>query len=231
MGELIRKGASVEDIAADARATTLAADARGGRWSEMAASFLADTLALFDDVRRQQADADAAARPLQAAVRARDDEADDTVNAVYDEAWNLAGRSASDPVLAVLFPGGASGYVDGETAEQPDRMDLLAELLERGLHPRIPAAQAADMAARVRATSAALRAALDAARVPLARAEHLGRMKVAVGRVLHTQLSRLKRAWKAEGYSEAEIHDVIPDRPAPRPGAPRIDSDIPDDID
>ncbi len=40
------------------------------------------------------------------------------------------------------------------------------------------------------------------------------RMHVALGRSAHAALAGLKRVWKADGSSEAEIHAIIPDRPA-----------------
>ncbi len=39
------------------------------------------------------------------------------------------------------------------------------------------------------------------------------RVRMALGKVVQAELTNLKRLYKAEGFSEAEIHVVIPDRP------------------
>jgi hypothetical protein len=42
-------------------------------------------------------------------------------------------------------------------------------------------------------------------------------VRSSVARVAQSELSNLKRLYKANGFSEAEIHAVIPDRsPAPK---------------
>jgi hypothetical protein len=44
----------------------------------------------------------------------------------------------------------------------------------------------------------------------------LGRVKTALARVAQMQLANLKRVYKAQGFSEADIHAVIPDHPKPK---------------
>lgn len=41
----------------------------------------------------------------------------------------------------------------------------------------------------------------------------LSRVRTALGKVVQAELTNLKRAYKIEGFSESEIHAVIPDRP------------------
>jgi hypothetical protein len=45
------------------------------------------------------------------------------------------------------------------------------------------------------------------------RLRQLQRAKTAVAQSARMQLAQLKRIYKAEGFSEADIHSVIPDRP------------------
>jgi hypothetical protein len=42
-------------------------------------------------------------------------------------------------------------------------------------------------------------------------------MKGVLARAIQMELSRLKRRYLAEGFTEAEIHQVIPDRPRAKP--------------
>ena len=56
----------------------------------------------------------------------------------------------------------------------------------------------------------------DPASVP--KVKVLGRVRTALAKVVHSDLSNLKRVYKVEGFSEAEIHAVIPDRPVKKKG-------------
>jgi len=133
---------------------------------------------------------------------------------VSDEIWNAVGRPRTDAALTMLFPGGISYYRRGPVQDQPARMDLLATLLESGTHPRLPAVQASAHAEAIRGVAAALRAALDAASGPRAQRELLERVRRTVATTAQVELANLKRVYKAARLSEAEIHAVIPNRPA-----------------
>ncbi|AKF04289.1 hypothetical protein DB32_001438 [Sandaracinus amylolyticus] len=99
-------------------------------------------------------------------------------------------------------------------------MLLLAELLESGIHPRLRADAARAYATEVRGQAESLRAHVGAAAAPARTVALLEKVHVALGRVAHAGLASLKRAYKANGFSEAEIHSVIPDRPASRKATP-----------
>jgi hypothetical protein len=213
MGEVIRRTASPVDIIADVRATLTNATAKGGVWKTMADERLAPLMALVADVDARYAKAESDLTPLQAAVDARDVEADRMLGRVSDEIWNEVGRPAADPALSILFPGGIAYYADGNVEGQPDRMDLLAELREADLHPRLSLALAKAHAKEIRAAAKTLRAAVDLARPARGRLELLDRVRRALATGAQVQLSSLKRLYKVEHFSEADIHAVIPDRP------------------
>ncbi len=63
---------------------------------------------------------------------------------------------------------------------------------------------------------------MDALAAPSERAELLQRVRRALATVAHADLTSLKRLYKNEHFSQADIHAVIPDRPAPagKPKAP-----------
>lgn len=42
----------------------------------------------------------------------------------------------------------------------------------------------------------------------------LSHVRTALAKVVQAELANLKRLYKAEGFTEAEIHGVIPDRPS-----------------
>ena len=96
---------------------------------------------------------------------------------------------------------------------QPQRMELLAELLESNLHPRLDPDFGKTCAQAIRDEAASLRAAHEAVRPPKMRVTHLEKMTYALARCAQTELMSLKRRYLAGGFTEVEIHQVIPDHP------------------
>jgi hypothetical protein len=134
-----------------------------------------------------------------------------------------AGRRAADPVLSILFPGGVAYCADDSMKTRPDQIDLPAELLESNIHHWLSPAEAQPHAKEVRAGSTTLWAAAEAVRVPAARADLLKRVRRAVAMTAPLELARLKRMYRIERFSEADVGAVISDPPiAPRKGAPPV---------
>ena len=214
MGEVIRRNAAIGDIINDVRTTLTNARARDEEWSAPAEGQLAAVLSLLDGLATEHQAAEAQATSLKARLKAADNQADDLLGRVHDDIWNLVGRPGAgyDPYLAVLFPSGASYYAQGDTDEQPARMHLLAELLVSAAHPKIPAAEGEKFAGEIRDGAATLEKVVEELRLPLARLQGLEKMRTAVVRAAQIQLAALKRLYKAKGMSEADIHQVIPDR-------------------
>lgn len=212
MGEVIRKDAAADDIAADGIKTLHTAAAQGGTWKQLAEERLVPAVSLFNKVIADLIKAEDALAPLQASINAYDNEADDFLGAKSDEMWNLIGRPAFDAFYALVWPGGASTYADGPDDEQPERMELLAEILVVNIHPKVDPAWSSALAAEMQARAATYRALLDAARPMRAKVGLLKRMKSIAARSVQMELSRLKRRYLAEGFRETEIHQVIPDR-------------------
>ncbi|MRG93216.1 hypothetical protein [Polyangium spumosum] len=217
MGEIIRKNSKSDAIIADAQTTLTQATALGGRWQELAEARLGAALALHASVEVQHKAAELMFAPLRAQVDTRNNKADKTIGKVHDIVWNEIGRPAYDAALSVIFPDGIAYYAEGNTTEQPERMDVLAQLLQSGIHPKLSPATATSVAAEITAESEALRAALEAARKPAAQLKVLGRVRTSLAKVVHAELSKLKQLYRVEGFSEAEIHAVIPDRPTAKP--------------
>lgn len=99
-------------------------------------------------------------------------------------------------------------------------MVLLAEFLKTGIHPRLPREKAEAYAKAILDSAAALRNAYEEARQPLTELKQLEQVRRALATNAQSQLVALKRRYKAEQFSEAEIHTVIPDRPtSKKPGS------------
>jgi hypothetical protein len=139
MGEVIRKAAATDDVIADLRIALTNARAKGGRWKELAEEQLETASTLVDGVEAWETQTSDQLTPLLAEVDAKNDEADRLLGRISDEIWNEVGRPASAPALSVLFPGGVAYCAEGDVEGQPDRMELLAELFESNVHPRLPA--------------------------------------------------------------------------------------------
>jgi hypothetical protein len=230
MGEPIRKTAARDDILRDFAQTNHNAIARGGVAADLAAQRLAPIVMIVDSLAAQVKAAELVVAPLVALLVAADRRADKTIGKVSDDIWNDVGRPASDAAFDLLFPGGNSFYVDGDVTEQPDRMDLLVELLLAKVHPKLSLAVAQTSIDTIATESVALRAAVDAARPARAKLQLLDKVLTAVARSAGIELANFKRVLKANGFSEAEAHTIIPDRgaaPAKKevaPAAPAVPS-------
>jgi hypothetical protein len=154
--------------------------------------------------------------PLKAAVEAQDKHSAQFIGKLSDDIWNAIGRPAFDPTFDVVFSGGIANYTVGANEEQPDRMDLLADLLELNLISKLDPATLTDMVKRVRDESAAYRKVVDSFAQPRIRLQQMQRAKTAIAHSVQMELAHLKRLYKAQGFSEADIHSVIPDRPRPK---------------
>ncbi|MCB9789149.1 MAG: hypothetical protein H6744_20935 [Deltaproteobacteria bacterium] len=225
MGEVIRSRSDRADIVADARKTLEAARLRGADFAGPAEERLAPTLEIYKGIASELETKREALMPLRIAVDKANADSDDVITIEIEGLYNLAGRRRNDPWLATLAPGGASAYVDGSTAEQPVRMTLFANLLRKIGHRQIDKAETDAAADRIEAAAKPLAEALQALAGPAAEVALLDRVTTALARTLQMELVNLKRLWKAQGASEADIHSMIPDRPsatsrpAPQPTA------------
>src|SRR5262245_38300716 len=136
MGEVIRKDAAADDILRDVKTTIANARAKKGVYQTLCEQRLTAVGALIDVVQGRLEQAYKEAAPFLPAINAQDDLADNLIGEISDIIYNAAGRPAFDPILSIIFPGGITYYTDGSDEEQPERMDLLAELLSTNLHPK-----------------------------------------------------------------------------------------------
>lgn len=219
MGTVISRTASADDILRDAELahekgaalgsrTQEIVDLRLGRILGLIAALVIDRRALAETLLSLRATRDVAVAHASAVVAE-----------CYDVLWNRVGRPALDSQLDLLFPGGASAYIDGPVESFADRLGVLVDLLGRGLHPRISAELATEWSAKISAQRTAIAAAVSAHSGPAVHDQMLERVYYALVRGLQAGLAATKRDLKSEGMNEAHIHEIIPDRP--RSGAKR----------
>ncbi len=193
MGVLINKKAAIEDIASDCRTTLTAAEARGGTTHTLAQQYLKGPLGVFDLVEQRWRSTEAVLAPLLAQVEVKDEDADGLLGRISDEIWNDIGRPAQDATFSLLFPDGIGFYTDGPDDEQPVKMELLAELLEANLHPKLDAKKAKALGKQIRDAAKALRTAVEQTATPRAQVAMLSRARSAIARSLQMALVNLKR--------------------------------------
>jgi len=214
LGEIIRAGAAREDIISDARTALENASVRDDAWKLPAEERLGMVLTLVDSLEAERKALAIKVGPLTAAVDKENGAADLVLVREVESLFDKGGRRRNDPLLAVLAPGGAAAYTDGPTDEQPLRMALFAGLLKKVGHKRIAKAETDAAGARVQAAIAPLAAAIDVAKVPVAELALVDTTITRLAKILRIELVGLKQGWKSDGFSEAEIHEVIPDRPS-----------------
>lgn len=210
MGTLISKNMGHSAIFTDLDITVNNSAAAGGKIAEIAAAELLPVYKLIEGLEGELAAAKKTAAPLVSMVDATRKKTEDTVQFVYDLTWNRVGRPAMDPKLSLLFPSGASHYIVGDADKLPDRVELLAGLFEKGIHPNLTEAQYKESSDMLRAVAHEHRTALDTARAPLAAVELLERTRMSMGKLAQVTLSNFKRMLKAASYNEARIHEIIP---------------------
>lgn len=228
MGDLVRPSAGIKEIIKDVRTTLTNAIAKGGLVRERAEQGIGPVLAMNDAAEAELEIGRAVLTPLHAAVRMENESADDTIDRVYDDTWNDVGRPAHDRYLSLMFPGGADYYTDGDTPGQPARMELLARLYDRKLHPKLDPAKSTAYAVRIREAAAALKADIDAAAAPAANVALLEQVLLSLARSAQFDLASLKRTYKNDGMTEAAIHTIIPDRPVAKKAAKKAEAKKPE---
>ena len=214
MGEVIRKTADVGDIRKDVLTTLGRARERGGKVAEIAEARLGPHVALMQAALAALEAAAHAEDATVARLLAADAVADETVGAVADEVWNKLGRPAHDAFYDGLFPGGIQTYTRAEPRREALLLTLLADNLAQTKHPRVEEASWRAWSERVAAVQAPLAAASQVHESAEARTFIADRAFRASVRSAWFDLVRAKRDYANAGLNEADIHAIIPDRPA-----------------
>lgn len=213
MGEVIDKDAALDDIEADVREAYQKAVARGGDIAAAAEQRLGGAITAIDDANAILDGAREAERVAWTVVLARDEEADATTGSVRDEMWNALGRTPSHPAMNHVFPGGVRTYTSGSPLRQPVLMQVLETRIPTAETAQWTAEMRSGWIARIAAARAALEEAVNAYR-PLEAALQVAEAgRRAAIRAAHARLTSFKRDLKSQGLSEAQIHQIIRDRP------------------
>jgi hypothetical protein len=211
MGDVAIRDGTEAAILAEARAALAAFAAKGGAYKRAAEEKLAPVLSLLAGILAELAKARGAEAPTKAAVTAASERGQACVERVFGALRDALGRPSFDATMAILFPGG-TGFYDAEASphEQPDRMDLLAQLLDAGVHPKVPIEAARALAKETRGAARALREAVDAARLPKARVRLLEEAVLVTAASAQAELLALGELLEAAGGGEAKEAQEAP---------------------
>lgn len=212
MANVIRAGASAGDILTDVTRTLKRATVRGAPYQDDAETFLGVVDAEAEAIDQRLSEAEDALETARAEQAHVDDVNNTWIRNLKDRLWHMIGRVSSDPIFRRTFPGGSSRYTALRPSAKPDAMELLATMLETNRHPSIADEVVQESTTELRQAATAMadiNAQLDTARtkVKILRAQRTSNAQHA-----RLQLARLKGYWKAQGLSEPDIHQMIPDR-------------------
>jgi len=229
MGRVISKSASASRVFADVSTTLAVAEATGPDAFADAERYLGEVVAQAAEIDAQAEENHAVLLRQRAQLRAGNERCNDLVHRVRDEFFNLSGRASRDPVLGLVFPGGAGHYTALRPRQKPIALEMLARALQTHRHRRVPQTEVDRMTAELRAEAADITAVLAQLEPAVVEGRLLQAQRTATARSARRQLAALKRFWLAEGLSEAEIHEVIPSRPQGR-RTPRAPDEIADAV-
>jgi len=215
MGEVIRITAGGEKIGECGRKTLRVGLALGGDVAAAVQVRLAAPIAALDAASAAQTVAADAAAGASAAIMAQHAKCDDLIFMIHDTMWNLVGRTRNGPEMDQAFPGGVTIYTDCTPHQQAMLIQVLKSRIIAVPCARWSEEARKDWVAQLEARRTEYEATLTAYR-PLeatsmvAEAAH----KTAV-RSVHIGLRALKRDLKTAGYTESQIHEIIPDASPP----------------
>lgn len=214
MGTVVRRDAAASVIAGDVRIAYRRAKKRGGEIGDVAEARLGPAVAAIDASEAILKGAVEAEEAAWEVVLARDYDADLVIGAQRDDIFNVIGRAARHPVMDHIYPGGFRIYTSGDPLQQPVLMQVLESRIRSLDSTLLTADKRAELLAALESVRVPFEAAVEAYR-PLnaartvAEASHRATIRTA-----HARLTAFKRDLKNLGLTEAQIHDIIPDRPS-----------------
>lgn len=227
MGNMIPRNSSPERIRDAAGKTLIAAKAHGGVIQTLTETRLAEPVAALDANEVQLNQARATDDNLHATLMARDSESDLEIRSVCNEIWNAMGRPSQSTDYDLIVGGGTKAWTEGDPSKQPYLMAVLASNIRNSKHPKL-ADRKEDWAKRIEVKAAAQAEAARPTEAAFAQVTVLSMQRRTLADAVQLGLTRLKRDFKNNGMTEAQVHEIIPDAtvgsnstsPAPTPPQP-----------
>jgi len=219
MGSIIARNAAANRIADDVSKTIARADAPGGEVQKLTQARFSVLYPALTGIERQYNQARTANDLLHVTLMARDSESDLTIGAICDEVYNTLGRVSVSVDYNLIFGSGKRAWTDGDPAQQPRLMQVLAANIRQTNNPKL-ADKKEDWAVRIEQKAAAQTKAAEPIAAANAQVTALKMQRRTLANAAQVALVRLKRDFKNIGMTEAQIHEIIPDSPAGSSAAP-----------
>jgi hypothetical protein len=189
--------------------TTALANARsqGEPWQAKAEEHLGALEVLFQAIAAERARAVRGLEEGRAAIEAIDERTTDALEAMASRIWKGLGSPALDHVYTLLFPD--ADRTEGKP-ERPEHLELLADLLESGVHARIDAGLAQRSAAELRGLAAQYRASVESVARLEKRRTLLDELERATARSGLVEVGNLRKRLREMGVDENTIFELAP---------------------
>jgi len=124
-----------------------------------------------------------------------------------DNVWEKLGCPDYDPIYNILFP--STPLEAGAHRGQAERLSLVADLLNGGIHPKIDRVQAAAIANELRGLAAEYHERLYGLFKHQNRKNALDTFEASVARIGLLELGTLRRALRSMGVDDTRIKSVV----------------------
>lgn len=228
MGNVIRQGAAISDVHQDLQDTLTRAGLESAGHLEEAERYVKPVYEQLTGLLEAVEDKELVVRTLRSERDAQNRACDDLVLSIHDQLYNQIGRVARDRWFGMLMPNGAGTYTRKPPGKKDVALGMLASTLEDHPHKMVPEETAKAHAEALRTAAAAMSAAVEAVTVAVTELEMLKAQRMATAKRAQNRLSALKKFWLAEGMTQADIHQIIPDRGPSRPAW--LDDADPEDV-
>jgi hypothetical protein len=207
-----RERIDVADIIDAIRASLANARARGEPWRVHVEEHLGGVEALLDKLTAGRGAVNGQLTQYEAEIAEHSRKANVFIEETADKIWDRMGRPTNDPLYRILFfPVEGELLTGAPSEEQPDRMDLLADMIMAGVYAPLDTEVATAVASEIQKQASAYYIVVDNARRLRRKLKILDALEELIARTGHVQHANLRRSLRAEGFAEAEIHEVVPD--------------------
>ncbi len=189
--------------------TTLSnARTEGEPYQSQAEQHLGPIEAIIFHIARERHDVDTALKLENDELDQCDEQIDTAIHSYADEIWDQLGCPDYDPIFNILFPQSAAKVTIHREGAQ--RLFVLADMLEKGIHPQIDRTLASRIAQEIRTLGTRYQEHEYAHSKHQFRKSALDTLEASVARIGLLQLGTLRRTLRANGIDDTQIRAVVP---------------------
>lgn len=189
--------------------TTLSnARSEGEPYESQAEQHLGPIEAIILHIGRERRDIEASLKLENDELDLCDRQIDAAIHNYADEIWEQLGCPDYDPIFNILFPQSAAKVTAHREGAQ--RLFVLADMLEKGIHPRIDRTIGARIAQEIRTIGTRYQEHEYTHSKHQFRKSALDTLEASVARIGLLQLGTLRRTLRANGIDDTHIRSLVP---------------------